>query len=168
MPGAPAGLGFGAPYRLARCVLGLVFLASGASKIVRLGYFAQAISDFGLVAEPLVPVVASGLCVVEIAAGLGLLLDLRGSLAVVVGLLMLFSGVLAYGLTLGLDLECSCFGPDMPEILRLDLRGALTRNLVLLGVCGLLYLWRAACGIRPRRPAEVVAAVFRSNRRSPS
>ena len=48
----------------------------------------------------------------EMIFGLGLLLDIKGSLAGITGLLMLFTVILSYGIRLGLDVDCGCFGPQ--------------------------------------------------------
>jgi hypothetical protein len=84
--------------------------------------------------------IAIGLPVLEILAAIGLLFDVRGSLATITGLLILFLAVLGYGVWLGLDIDCGCFGQGDPEVE--GLRPALYRDLVMLAGVAYLYLWR--------------------------
>ncbi len=87
--------------------------------------------------------IAIGLPILEILAAIGLLFDVRGSLAVVAGLLVLFLAILGYGVWLGLDIDCGCFGPGDPEgEAYKGLRPALYRDLVMLTGVAYLYVWR--------------------------
>lgn len=129
-------------YRVPRWVLGVLFVAVGGMKLAGLYEFANTIGDFGLVWEPLLVPTALLLATAEVVAGLGLLLDLRGSLAAVAGLLAVFSATVAYGLWLGLDIDCGCLGLAPAEWLEIGLQAALVRNLILLAFCGFVYGWR--------------------------
>ena len=58
-------------------------------------------------------------------------------------MMVLFMGVLSYGIFLGLDIDCGCFGPEDPEAEAFhNLRGALFRDSLLMLAIGYLYLWR--------------------------
>ena len=73
-------------------------------------------------------------------AGVGLLFDIRGSLAVIAGLLLLFVAILGYGIRMGLDVDCGCFGPEEPEAEAFHgLRLALYRDMVMLTAVIFLY-----------------------------
>jgi hypothetical protein len=129
-------------YRAMRIALALLFLYAGGIKLLDPKAFARIISAYEIVPDALLPFVAVGLPVLEVLAGLALLFDIRGSLAVISGLLLLFVGVLGYGIIQDLDVDCGCFGAE--ELSRRDsLRHALYRDLVLVGmVVPYLYLSR--------------------------
>jgi len=128
-------------YPLLRWALGAVFLYAGAVKLADPAGFAEVIARYGLLPPALTPWAAIGLPALEAAAGLGLALDLRGSLGVVAALLLLFAGVLWRGVLAGLAVDCGCFSPG--ELAEHDaLRRALYRDLVMLAAAAYLYLWR--------------------------
>jgi uncharacterized membrane protein YphA (DoxX/SURF4 family) len=130
-------------YLLVRSLLGLLFLYAGILKLGDLQNFAAVINDFGLLPETLVWPVAVMLPLVELLAALGLLLDLRGALAALVILLLLFIAVLAYGILLGLDIDCGCFGPEDPEAqVYGSLHSSLTRDAAMMTGAVYLYWWR--------------------------
>jgi hypothetical protein len=109
--------------------------------------------------------VAVALPVVEVACGIGLLFDLEGSLAVLTGLLVLFIAILGYGIHMGLDIDCGCFGPEDPESMAFHgLRTTLYRDLVMLAGVVFLYGWRRYRAIRPVKMMAVITKRF--NRRS--
>jgi hypothetical protein len=138
-------LGSGRLYAGVRWLLALLFLYAGAAKLADPHAFGRIIADFGLLPEVLVAPAAVILPGMEVAAALGLLLDLRGALGLVVGLLLLFIAVLLYGLRLGLDVDCGCFGPDDPEAHAYgDLGSALARDLCMVLAAAYLYWWRSA------------------------
>jgi uncharacterized membrane protein YphA (DoxX/SURF4 family) len=128
-------------YRLIRIGVGLVFVWAGALKLVDPRAFARVISEYGLVPDDLLVFVALGLPAAEFLAGVGLVFDVKGSLAAIFGLVVLFLGVLGFGLLSNLDIDCGCFSPR--EIRSRDsLRIAFFRDLWLM--CGVVYLfaWR--------------------------
>ncbi|MCP4667046.1 MAG: DoxX family protein, partial [Deltaproteobacteria bacterium] len=101
--------------------------------------------------------IAVGLPALEFVAALGLLLDLRGSLGVISGLLILFMGVLGYGIWMGFDIDCGCFGPQDPEAEAFhSLRPALYRDFLMMAGAGYLYLWRYCRSAKPVRPADMI------------
>lgn len=133
-------------YRLARVVLGCLFIYAGSLKLMDVYGFAYLISEYKLVPDQFLVQVAYGLPVIEILAGLGLIVDLSGSLAMITALLLLFIGVLYYGVVKGLDIDCGCFGPE--EQGNIDtLKLAFTRDLWMLAAC----IYAFACRwINPR------------------
>ena len=130
------------PYRIVRIALAVLFIYGGVTKLFDPKAFARIIDGYGLVPEALLPVVAIGLPVIETIAGVGLLLEIRGSLAAVAALLGMFVCVLGYGVSLNLDVDCGCFGAE--ELAkRSGLRLAFLRDLILGGiVVPYLYLSR--------------------------
>ena len=125
--------------RVVQFALSLVFVYAAVSKMANLQSFADLIADFGIVWDPLVFPVAVGLSTIELLAGIGLLLNVRYMLGLVSLLLGLFLVVLVYGLWLGLDVECGCFGFGDPGASGGGLQGVLYRDVALLGCCAFLY-----------------------------
>lgn len=147
-------------YRLVRLVLGVLFLWAAVLKLFDLESFASTIGAFGLLPKPLVGWAALLLPLIELASALGLILDVRGSLAVITGLLIMFSLVLAYGLWLGLDIDCGCYGPNDPEAGAFSTLGSsLHRDLAMLAGVLYLYWWRRREGKEPLRPFIFVREV---------
>jgi uncharacterized membrane protein YphA (DoxX/SURF4 family) len=129
-------------YRIVKFGLAALFIYAGVSKLLDPKAFARAISSYGIVPEAVLPVVSVGLPLLETVAGIGLLLDIRGSLAVISGLLGLFVFVLGFGILKDLNVDCGCFGAE--DLIKQDgLRLALYRDLALIGiVVPYLYLSR--------------------------
>ncbi len=139
-------------YHLVRCGLSLAFLVSGAIKLARPEVFAVTIKALGLVPEALAGPLSLALPGVEVAAAVLLLMDIRGSLAVIAGLLGIFVAILMYALRMGLDIDCGCYGPGEPEREAFaSLRGALWRDGAMLAAVAALYWlrrqrdWRGRC-----------------------
>lgn len=130
-----------------RWLLAVLFVVAGITKLSDVSAFASTISDFGLVHPVLELPTAVALSVCEIAAGCLLLFDLRGGLALSVALLCAFLAVLAYGIQIGLDIQCGCFGAGR----RHDLPTAFRTDLALLLLCCYLYIARRTWSLRTRR-----------------
>ncbi len=145
--------------RLVRWVLSALFIWAGGMKLVNPQAFGVIIGDFGIVPELSVMPIAIALPVLEIIVAIGLIFDMRGSLAVITGLLALFIVILVYGIWLGLDIDCGCFGPQDPEWRAFNgLRSALYRDLAMMASIYFLYFWRF------RQTAHAQAEVIRNNR----
>jgi len=130
-------------YRLVRWTLAGLFIWAGALKLADPQAFAVIINDFGLVPGWSVMPLAIALPVVEVAAALGLVFNVRGSLAVITGLLAMFIAILGYAIRLGLDIDCGCFGPEDPEARAYgSLRTSLYRDLAMAAGVIFLYWWR--------------------------
>lgn len=139
-------------YRAVRLVLGILFIWAAVLKLMDQEVFAKTIAAFGLLPKPLTPWAALALPVLELIAAIGLILDIRGSLAIITGLLVLFSLVLTYGMWLGLDIDCGCYGPGDPEGEAFaSLRASFYRDLVMLAGAFYLYWWRRREGKNPSR-----------------
>ena len=138
-------------YRLVRWTFAAIFLVASGSKLVDPSGFALLITDYGLVPESWSLPVAVALPALEVAAAAALLADLRGSLSTVTVLMVLFIAILSYGIWMGLDVDCGCFGPNDPEAeVYHSLRPALYRDLLLMLGLAYLYAWRRMTGMRPR------------------
>ena len=125
--------------RVCRWALAAIFLASGALKLMDPAAFATVIAGFGLLPDGLVFPAALFLPVLEVAAGIGIFFTIRGSLAIIAGMLVLFMAVLLYGIHLGLDIDCGCFGPEDPEQAYKGLRVALARDAVMMAAVFFIY-----------------------------
>lgn len=136
-------------YRLIRLALGGIFLWAGMAKLFDVEAFAGIISAYELLPESLLVPVAIGLPIFELFAGLGLIFDVRGSLSITFGLLIMFAFVLWFGILKDLDIDCGCFSAD--ELKKHDaLRLALYRDLAMLAAASYLFLWRTTTRSFPR------------------
>jgi hypothetical protein len=137
-------------YKLARWTLGAVFIYAGSIKLLALKPFAVLIEAYGIVPEGLIIPVAVFLPALEVAAGIGLVFDIEKSLGVITGLLILFLVLMIYGIWMGLDIDCGCFGPEDPEAEAFHgLRLSLYRDLIMLVSVAFIYGWRRYLGIKP-------------------
>ena len=116
-----------------------IFIYSGLIKLMDPQRFAEVISGFGLLPHALIFPAAILLPILEVVAGVGLIFTLRGSLAAITAMLALFMAVLVYGIHLGLDIDCGCFGPEDPEQAYKGLKTALARDMVML--IGVMFLY---------------------------
>ena len=140
-----------------RWILGVVFIYSGATKLIEPQHFAVLIDAYGLLPDALLMPVAVILPALEVVAGAGLLVDVRGSLGTVTALLLLFVLILSYGIHMGLDVDCGCFGPDDPEAEAFHgLKLALYRDMVMLAAIVLLYVWRHVGHISPTNITRLI------------
>lgn len=138
-------------YTLIRWLLGGVFLVSGVIKLSQPQQFAHIIEAYGLISPELVFPAGLGLSMLEVIAGLALMLDLRYALTVITSLLLFFIIILGYGLALGLNIDCGCFGSENPEGKAFHgLDSALYRDLAMLAGVGFLYFQRYKNGFNPK------------------
>jgi uncharacterized membrane protein YphA (DoxX/SURF4 family) len=130
----------------------VLFVYAGVNKLLNPSAFAIVIDAFGLVPDPLVMPIAIALPILEIGAAVGLLFDVRGSLGALTGLLVFFMAVVSYGIWMGLDIDCGCFGPgDIEGEAYRGLRPALYRNFLLIVGITYLYVWRFIRAVEPVR-----------------
>lgn len=143
-------------YATVRIGLALSFLGAGIIKILDPMTFAVTIDAFGILPGPLVLPVAFVLPVIEIIGAVALIFDIRGSLGLITLMILMFIVVLGYGLHMGLDIDCGCYGPGDPEgEAYAGIRGALWRDLIMLGCAAILYVWRKLLGVRPGTFANI-------------
>lgn len=148
-------------YTFCRWILGGIFIYAGTTKLLDPMVFATMIDAYGIAPDSLVMPVAITLPLLEVMAGIGLLFDIRGSLALIVGMLVLFVAILWYAIWAGLDIDCGCFGPEDIETKAFHgLRLSLFRDMVMLGGAGFIYGWRWFRDICPVGTMGVVNALF--------
>jgi uncharacterized membrane protein YphA (DoxX/SURF4 family) len=137
-------------YKISRLSLCGIFIYAGSIKLLEPKTFAILIEAYGIVPESLLMPVAIILPVLEVAAGIGLLFDIKGSLSVIAGLLVLFIVILGYGIWMGIDVDCGCFGPEDPESDAFHgLKASLCRDLIMLSGIVFMYVWRRYRSIKP-------------------
>ena len=128
---------------LLRIFVSGVFVYAGASKLMDLRAFALIIEEFGVVPFEFLPIVAVGLPVLEIIAGAGLVFNVRGSLAAITVMTVMFLGVLGYAIAEGLVIaDCGCFAPGELPAGYDDgsaLKDAFIRDVGLLLACAVLF-----------------------------
>ena len=148
-------------YKLLRWSLGGIFIFAGSIKLLEPKTFAVLIEAYGFVPESLLLPVAFTLPALEVAAGIGMLFDIEGSLSIIAGLLVLFIALLGYGIWIGLDVDCGCFGPDDPkaEVFHI-LRLSLYRDLVMLAGVAFLCVWRRYSAIEPVKITRIIKILF--------
>lgn len=137
-------------YKLSRWSIGLIFIYAGIIKLLDPMTFAVLIDAYGIVPEILLMPLAIMLPALELAAGIGILFDTEKSLSIISGLLLLFIAILGYGIWMGLDVDCGCFGPEDPEAKAFHgLRTTLYRDMVMLVTVAFIYGWRRYRDINP-------------------
>lgn len=139
-------------YRAVRYLLAAVFLWSGITKLLDPVSFGVLIDAYGLIPGTWVMPAAILLSSLEVIAGAGLVLDIHGSLAIITIMVILFMAILSYGIHMGLDIDCGCFGPQDPEAKAFHgLRTALYKDFLLMAAILYLYAWRFHRSVRPKR-----------------
>ena len=116
-----------------RWIIIAVFLAAAIPKILSPATFSEIIGAYGLLPEFLLFPMAIFMPWAELFTAIGLMFKKQWALISATLFMLLFIGVLSYGIYLGLDIDCGCFGPDDPEHKAFSgLRTALVRDIVLL------------------------------------
>ena len=142
-------------YTLLKLTIGIVFLYSGITKIAAPLAFSTIIDAYGIIPEATTLPAAMVLASLEIMAGSGLLMEIRGSLTLVSCLLALFMIILYYGIYMGLDIDCGCFGPNDPGSKAFHgLRPALNRDIMMAMGIVYMYIYRNIRGPQPK-PIEM-------------
>ena len=130
-------------YLVVRLILGGIFVYSGSVKLLDLEAFSRIIEAWGMVPWKLLDPAAAGIASVELAAGTGLILDIRTSLGWITAMLLAFMALLSYGIIMGYDIDCGCFGPSDPQAQAFhSLREALVRDAFMGAAAVFLYVWR--------------------------
>lgn len=137
-------------YHLVRLVIGGIFIYAGAVKLLAPRAFAHVIAQYGLVPDPLLPVVAVGLPAIELLAGMGLVFGIRGSLTGITILLGMFLLVLGYAIFMDMNIDCGCFTQEEIDGQH-GLKTAFLRDMLMIAAILFLY-WRR----RMRSPAKPV------------
>lgn len=118
--------------RGSRWLVAAVFLFAGVPKILDPLLFAKTIGAYELLPEFLLLPAAVLLPFAELVAAVLLIRRRKEGLWLTAGLMVCFIAVLSYGILLGLDIDCGCFGPEDPEHVAFSgLRTALIRDMLL-------------------------------------
>jgi uncharacterized membrane protein YphA (DoxX/SURF4 family) len=139
-PDSPWEVGLTWLYHGLRLGLACIFIYAGLIKLLDPRAFAHAIAQYDLIPEALLPLVAVGLPALELLAGLGLIGEVRGSLTIIVVLLLVFLVILGYAVWHNLEIDCGCFTADELDAQH-DVKTAFWRDLAMIGAALFLY-WR--------------------------
>ncbi len=130
-------------YQLVRIALGVVFIVSGGLKMFDIQSFSEVIHAFAILPYGMSYPAAVLIIVSEFVFGIGLVADIKGSLAGILSLLFGFVLVLSWALYMGYDIDCGCFGPEDPEAKAFaSLKISLFRDVLMIGVVSYLYASR--------------------------
>ena len=124
-----------------RLVIGSVFIYAGFIKLIDPKAFAKVISQYDIVPDILLPAVAIVLPAAEFLAGLGLVMNIRGSLMVIFNLLIVFIMVLGYGIFNDMNIDCGCFSTEDINAHN-SLKQALFRDLFMILATCYLYVYK--------------------------
>lgn len=129
-------------YMVLRLIIGGIFIWAGTVKLMDPKSFGQIISQYRIVPEMLLPVIAIGLPLVEILAGVGLIADKPYCLSLITVMIIMFIAILWFGILKNLDIDCGCFSTSEQNY-HDGLKTAFKRDLVLLVMAFYLYFHRA-------------------------
>ncbi len=130
-------------YKIIRLIIAGIFIYSGWIKLKDLSSFVSVIHAFGLVPGQLRGITALFISSAELIIGIGLILDIKGSLTAVFSMLIMFMIVLIYGIRMGFDIDCGCFGSEDPVGTAFHgLRSSLVRDVIFVLSVIYLYVWR--------------------------
>jgi uncharacterized membrane protein YphA (DoxX/SURF4 family) len=102
-------------YMTAMGTLALVFAISVSHKLRDYGRFKASLGAYGLVPEPLMPLLAPGVIVLELAAILAILLPVGPGVTIAFGLLMLYTLAIIVSLMRGnTSIDCGCGDAPTP------------------------------------------------------
>ncbi|MCX6153953.1 MAG: DoxX family membrane protein [Candidatus Kapabacteria bacterium] len=102
---------------IARLAIGVLFIFAAIGKIAEPAQFAKEISNYRLVWEPLLNIIALIMPWIELIIGLFILVGfrLRSSSALASILLMIFIVAVGLAMIQGLSINCGCFAKNMAE-----------------------------------------------------
>jgi uncharacterized protein YjeT (DUF2065 family) len=146
-------------YRIIRISLGMVFVIAGIPKLFDPKAFAKAVSMYEIVPEQILPLVAIVVPITEVLAGIGLIFNIKGSLSLIAGLLLVFLAILSYGVLNDLDIDCGCSIP-WESARHASLKSALYRDSIMLVMVMYLYIWR---WVSPYRHNMKLKTIWRKN-----
>ena len=118
--------------RLSRWFIAGVLIFAAVPKLSDPAAFAEIVGAYGLLPDFLVLPAALALPLIELIAAFLLFGGRSSGLWIAFLLMLLFIAVLSYGIWLGLDIDCGCFGPeDVESEAFSNLKTALVRDLLL-------------------------------------
>lgn len=127
-----------------RFLVGGAFVYAAFDKIAHPEAFARAISNYRILGDGTLHLMALYLPWLELVAGLGMILNFarRGAALLVGGMLLMFIAAIGWALARDLDISCGCFHTDGGHAVGLEL---LLRDVAMLA--GAVALW-ACRGVR--------------------
>lgn len=129
-------------YTIINLIIAAVFLVAGIQKLIDPDNFVVLIDSYGLLWEPFLLPVAIMLPVIEIVCGVGMVFRKKWAVLGIAALTLMFIAILTYGIWIGLDVDCGCFGVGDPEYKAYSgLQSALIKDLVLLMGVGYLIVF---------------------------
>lgn len=130
-------------------VLGVLFIASAALKALDVYGFAVQIGAYGIVRDPVIlQQLAYAMIALEAALGAALLGGYAfggATIIATIGLLVGFTGLIAYAWAFKGLADCGCFG----SYIKMGPAASIAKNVVLLALAGLVW-----CGQRKKQQAE--------------
>lgn len=136
-----SGKAAGIAYFVFRIVIGIVFIWAGSIKLMDPKSFGQIISQYRIVPEALLPVIAIGLPLIELLAGIGLVIDKPYCLSLITLMILMFIVILWFGILKNLEIDCGCFSSSEQNF-HDGLRTAFKRDWGLLFMSFFLYFYR--------------------------
>lgn len=99
-------------YLTLRSALGGIFILSGSLKLMDTDNFARILYEYGILIDPLIIPASIGIPILEIIAGLGLIFNIKYCLELITAMLLVFIGVLWFGILKNLNIDCGCFSSE--------------------------------------------------------
>lgn len=96
---------------ICRIVLGVTFIDASIYKIFMPAEFARVVYNYQLMPDPLINMWALILPQAELLTGIFLLLGVmtRGTVTIIIGMLLMFIGAISINLIRGVNFDCGCF-----------------------------------------------------------
>lgn len=125
-----------------RIFLGFIFIYASIDKIINPAAFADVIYNYQILPENLINATALLLPWIELICGICLILGkwLPGSVFIVNGLLIIFTGALIFNMARGLNIHCGCFSSTVETVQESEMLWTVLRDVVFL-IPGLFLLY---------------------------
>jgi uncharacterized membrane protein YphA (DoxX/SURF4 family) len=133
-------------FDILRILFGGVFIYASISKILNPKAFAEVVFNYRVLPDVLINLAAVVLPWIEAIAGLGVVLKrwIVGSLAILNGLLVIFSALILLSIARGIDISCGCFSTEIETVSTGAMWLEVLRDIGLLIVGVLLFRYYSA------------------------
>ncbi len=117
-----------------RVFLGVVFVYASIDKIINPAAFADIIYNYQILPDQLVNITALLLPWIELVCGICLIIGkcIPGSVFIVNGLLIVFTGALIFNMARGLNIHCGCFSTTAETVEEGTMISTVLRDMVFL------------------------------------
>jgi len=124
-----------------RVIVGFVFCYAAVHKIIHIDLFARDVYNYQILPGSLVNLMAVFLPMIEMLAGIGLILGIypKGSTVLIAGMLIVFIVALAIVLSKGIDFNCGCFSHS--DRGKSDAVSLIIRDTLLLLACAQIFFF---------------------------